>query len=228
MVNDLVGDDAWRAVDNLEAGAWEHDAIVQTIGRLEQLATEGYILEGTPALNHTDSQAAWLRGEAAFIPCGTWLENEMRDITPDGFDMVLTAPTGPGGAIVAQAGETFFVPADAENPEGGLEYLRILMSKESAKFFAQNVGSLMPVLGGTEGVEVSSAVSSALEAATAAGDRVFPRPAYGRWYADLSAESNDAIGEVLAGRISGDEYVERMQSKADEVAADSTIEKFSR
>ena len=45
-------------------------------------------MPGTEGLTHTESQTAWLQGKAAFIPCGNWLENEMKGLIPDTFNMV--------------------------------------------------------------------------------------------------------------------------------------------
>jgi hypothetical protein len=68
----------------------------------------------------------------------------MRELTPEGFDMVVKPVPGAQDAstkdsIIAWSGENFFVPANGENPTGGMEYLRALMSKENAKWFAENV-----------------------------------------------------------------------------------------
>ena len=46
-------------------------------------------MQGTEGLTHTEAQAEWLQGNALFIPSGSWLENEMRELTPEGFDMVV-------------------------------------------------------------------------------------------------------------------------------------------
>ena len=76
-------------LDNLVDGAWQNAAVVDSLNEMYQLAENGYIMEGTEGLNHTESQAEWLKGNAAFIPCGIWLENEMKDMIPEGFDLSL-------------------------------------------------------------------------------------------------------------------------------------------
>jgi len=197
-----------------------------------QISANDFLLEGTEALNHTESQAEWLKGNAAFIPCGTWLENEMKEVTPDGFDMVL-APipaidSSSAASVMATSGETYFVPSAATNPEAGMEYIRCLLSKESAKFFAENVSSMMPVIGGTEGLELSAGMSSAIAAVEAAGTDIFPQPKYGTWYNDLGTEVSNNLGEVMVGRMEPDEFIELAQAKADETAADEEVTKFTR
>lgn len=232
LVFKIGGDEVWRAIDNLEEGAWENPAVLQAVEMMAQLSAQDHIMTGTEALNHTESQAEWLKGNAAFIPCGTWLENEMKTVTPDDFDMVI-APipaldSATANSIVATSGETYFVPSQAENPEAGMEYLRCMLSKENAKFFALNVSSMMPVIGGTEGLELSPGMSSAIAAVEGAGADIFTRPKYGSWYSDLGKEVTNNVGEVLTGRMQPAEFIELAQAKADEVAADSEVTKFSR
>lgn len=216
----------------MKRGAWENDAVVQAVSMVAQIASNDFVMDGTEALNHTESQAEWLKGNAAFIPCGTWLENEMKEVTPDGFDMVL-APipaidASSAASVMASSGETYFVPSAAANPEAGMEYLRCLLSKDSAKFFAENVSSMMPVVGGTEGLELSAGMSSAISAVETAGADIFPRPKFASWYSDLNTEVKNSLGEIMTGRMEPDEFISIIQAKADEIAADSEVTKFTR
>src|SRR5690606_7917941 len=125
------------------------------------------------------------------------------------------------------SGEMYFVPSQAKTPIGGMEFLRCLLSKESAKFFAQNVSSIMPVVGGTEGIEVSTGMASALAAVEAAGEEIF-NYRYSTWYQDLSFEVRDRTGDLMTGRITPEQFVESVQAKADEVKADDNIPKYTR
>ncbi|MEA3338162.1 MAG: N-acetylglucosamine/diacetylchitobiose ABC transporter substrate-binding protein [Chloroflexota bacterium] len=220
-------------IDNLEDGAWETDAVRKSVEQMAELAKREFIMPGTEGLTHTESQAEWLQGNAIFIPNGSWLENEMRDLTPEGFDMVVAPVPGTtedtSHSLLANAGEPYFVPSAATNVEGGMEFMRVLMSKENAKFFANNVGVIMPIIGGTEGVELSSALESALGALDGAGDDIFADKFYlGGWYTDLKNEVKDRTGDLLTNRITVDEFIEAMQSKADEIKADPDVTKYTR
>ncbi len=232
LVDKIGGPDVWKAVDNLEDGAWSHPAILQALQMMKQLPDNGYIMDGTEGLTHTESQAEWLNKKAAFIPCGTWLENEMRTVTPEGFDMVIAPVPAVDPAtfssIDAAAGEPFVVFANGKNPVAGMEFLRCLMSKEGAKFFAQKVGSIMPVAGGADGVELSSAMTSALSAVSAAGSNILRRPSFGDWYAPISEEVGNSTGSLMTGRITPEEFIERVQEAADEVKGDEDIPKYTR
>jgi N-acetylglucosamine transport system substrate-binding protein len=185
-------------------------------------------MEGTEGLNHTESQAEWLKGNAAFIPCGIWLENEMKDMIPDNFDMVIDQAPGEGNACRAEGGEPFIVPSKAKNTVAGMEYLRCIISKESSKYFAVNVSAMMPVFGGTEGVTISTGMQSAVAMAEVCAGNVFPGMRYGGWYSDLGTEVNAKMGDLLTKRITPDEFIEAAQKMADKVKADPEVTKFTR
>jgi N-acetylglucosamine transport system substrate-binding protein len=85
----------------------------------------------------------------------------------------------------------------------------------------------MPVFGGTEGVELSAALVSANEAVAAAGEDVFDRK-YSTWHTDLSNGARDAMGELMTGRISAEEFCATVQGIADDVKADDDIPKYTR
>ena len=229
LVHKTGGMDAIKAIDNLVDDIWKSDAVLQAVSMMHQLAANDYILPGTEGLTHTESQAEWLQGNAAFIPCGTWLENEMRELTPDGFNMVIKPVPGPDESsyesLVAWPGEPYIVPVNAANVIGGMEFMRCMLSKANAQFFAKQISAIMPVYGGSEGVELSSALTSALNAAEAA-DGGFNYLSRG-WYSDLWTGVKNATGELLTNRIGPEQFADTVQAVADEVKADDDIPKYT-
>lgn len=229
-----AGNDAMIAIDNLEPNAWKNPDILRAVQDMHALYDKGYIMEGTAGLNHTQSQAEWLNGKAAFIPCGTWLENEMKEQTPPDFNM--TAMGVPGykdgkgdiKAVAAGGGEPFVVFAKGKNPKGGMEFLRAQISRAASKYFAENVSSLMPVkMAGAE-LNATEGVKSAIAIVENAGANIieFNLP---NWYSSFEKDAlSPGTGELLTGVIKPEEFVEKMQKKADEIAADPDIPKFKR
>jgi len=232
LVEKIGGVKVWKDIDNLKSGAWEHPAMLEALQKMKALHDNGYIMKGTSGLTHTESQAEWLQKKAAFLPCGTWLENEMRSITPAGFDMVVKPVPGNDAStfswIDASSGEPFMAFSNAKNPIAGVEFLRCLLSKQSAAWFAKNVGSVMPVIGGAEGVELSSAMTSALAAVENAGPNILDRPSFSGWYSDIMEEAKNSMGSLLTGKISAEKFIERVQEVADEVKEDEDIPKYTR
>ncbi len=215
-------------IDNLEDKAWFAPAVVDSVKEIYTLADKGYIMAGTEGLNHTESQAEWLKNKAAFIPCGTWLENEMKTSTPPDFKMVMGEVPGKGHAVLAAGGEDFIVPAKAKNPEAGLEMLRCLISKTSAKWFAENISAMMATIGGTEGANVSAGMQSAVKVVGDAGQNTFPFMSYGGWYGDMNKAVDALMGNLMTKNITPDKFIEDAQAAADKVKADPEVTKFKR
>lgn len=215
-------------IDNLVDNIWTTASVADSVREIYTLAENDYIMAGTEGLNHTESQAEWLKNKAAFIPCGAWLENEMKTSTPENFRMVMGEVPGPGHAVLAEGGEPFIVPSKAKNPIAGMELLRCLVSKESAKYFAVNISSMMPVIGGTEGVKVSDGMQSAIAVVETAGANTFPFMRYGGWYGDMGKAVDALMGNLLTKQITPDQFIESAQKEADKVKADPEVTKFTR
>lgn len=54
--------------------------------RIYEMGQKGYFPQGVAALDHTQSQMQVLQGQAALVSTGSYVENEMKDSTPDGFE----------------------------------------------------------------------------------------------------------------------------------------------
>ncbi|MFI6122163.1 N-acetylglucosamine/diacetylchitobiose ABC transporter substrate-binding protein [Streptomyces sp. NPDC051064] len=229
------GVDVVKAIDNLEANSWQAEPMKAAAEAIASLASSGYFLKGSEGLDHTQAQTAWVQGKAAMYHAGSYIENEMKAITPDGFDMVFGAvpplsATGslPQTALHAVAGEIFVVPAKAKNVRGGKEFLRTMLSKEAAVNFTKTTSALTVVKGATGDEDFgSTALGSVTKAIAAAGDDLYAYQFLG-WYADLSATLKTEIANLLAGRTDASDFLSTMQAAADDVAADSSITKFKR
>jgi len=119
---------------------------------IDELNKKGYFEKGAVALSHTESQQDFLQGKAAMIPCGTWLESEMKNVMPPGAKMAFFLPpavTGgkgdPSSLIIAI--EPWMVPKDAKNPNGAVALFKYMTSLDKAKEFVEKKGSLMAIKG---------------------------------------------------------------------------------
>jgi N-acetylglucosamine transport system substrate-binding protein len=234
MVYKTGGLDAIKAIDNLEPNAWKQPAVQSAANALYQLAAKDYIMPGTEGLTHTESQTAWLQGKAAFIPCGNWLENEMKGLIPDNFNMVIqptpsvtSSEKVPFQGIQGGGGEGYIVPSQGKNVPGGKEFLRELLSKQGARFFSQNTRALSTVTGAAEGLDLGTAFASVDQAVKAAGSNTFVAQ-YGDWYKKLNDDASNAIGDMLNKRSTPEQFMDAAQKSADAIAQDSSIKKYHR
>lgn len=230
------GWDATLKLDNLAEDAWTQEPAVAALQALQALYDNEYIMDGTEGLSHTESQTFWIQGDAVFIPCGSWLENEMKDVLegyPD-FQMVVKPVPSltdsdalPQSAVQAAAGEDFIVFANGANVQGGKEYLRMLFSQEGARFFSEATKSLTAVEGAAEGLDLGTAFASVQEAIANAGENTFV-PRYAGWYADLDEESRLQFGMLLTGETTAEEMSESLQQFTNDLRENPDIPKFTR
>ena len=227
------GNDLLVKIDNLEPNIWKDPAVLRAAEGYYQLYDKGLFLEGTPGLDHTSSQTEFYKGKAAFIPCGGWLENEMKTILPADFDTVMAIcppfkdSVGNPKAAETQGGEPFIVPEKAKNKMHGMEYLRVLMSKAEAKYFAENVLSISAVIGGLEGAQASSFMKSQVAMAEAAKGDAIIQNVQG-WYDKMWKGMEALSTELLNGRIKPPEFCDATQKLADDTAKDPDIKKYKR
>jgi N-acetylglucosamine transport system substrate-binding protein len=158
----------------------------------------------------------------------------MAETIPDGFEMTLAAPWAPSdnpataaGTMRVSPGEPFVVPADAANTAGGLEFLRVMCSKPAGDRFSELTSSFSVVKDTGQNVE-SLALKSAAQAAASSPENIDWK--WIGWYeGPMFVDTMEpTLGEVMAGRATAQELLDAMQAAADQVAADDSIEKFTR
>lgn len=232
----IGGMEKWIAIDNLEPKAWtSNDAVKQVVEHYEELAAKGYFLKGSQGLTHIQAQTAWTKGKAVFMPNGSWVENESAPTTPDGFGMAVgplfaggSGDAMPGGSLRAEPSEPFIVPKQGKNPQGGMELLRIMLSKKHAQNFAMKVKSLTCVVDATEGMKLSPGLASASEVFKAAGDNLISIQLQ-EWYPSLTDEKLGGLtGSLLTGEIKAAEWIKKAQAYSDQWAKDDSVKKFKR
>ena len=135
------GTDTLNRIYNYEKGSFENDKVKKVLQILDRIASQGYLMKGTAALNHTQAQTEMMQGKALFIPCSSWIENEMKNAPrEEGFEFGLApVPTFNQGDkhYVAITCEQFSIPAKAKNPALAKEFLRFLYSDASVELFAE-------------------------------------------------------------------------------------------
>ncbi len=231
----LGGIEVIKAIDNLEPNAWKHEAVKAAADAYYQLAVDGFLQPGAEGMDHIQAQTEWCRGHAAFVSCGSWLENEQKSVTPPGFDMAV-APTPslttgdklPFGAFRGTGSEPFIVPAKGKNVRGGMEYLRVMLSRKAAADFTTKVSSLTAVTGAADGLSLSPGLTSVTELIDASQGSAFTW-LYSTYYRKLERERvNAASLELFTKRITASQWCDQVQKSADEFAKDPAIKKYKR
>jgi N-acetylglucosamine transport system substrate-binding protein len=225
------GPDVRKALDSLAPGSWRSEPMLASARALYQLVEKGYVMGGTSGLTHIQAQTYWAKGRAAFIPCGSWLESELGEVTPKGFDMVIASPPSlsssdalPQSAIRGMGNEPFIVPTAAKNPYGGMELLRTLISPGSSKNFTRQTQTLTSLASYTT-ESAGTGLQSVRDALAASGDNTFFWR-YSGWYSKLQSEASAATSALMTGEINPDQWSERCQKAADALRDDPSVPKF--
>ena len=215
------GLDYVKRIDQLDTAVWDEAPAKTAVEALYEIVTKGYLLPGTNGLTHIESQTAWNEYKAAFIPCGSWLENEQLKATPSDFDMkFMPLPSLPGDklpfeAIRAGAGEPFIVPEKAKNKAGGLEFLRLMLTKDGSSRFAAAANSLTVLKDGVGAeVKLRPGTASTVVALKAAGSNTFNYN-YPNTASQFDTDLGDASAELMAKRITPAQWLQRAKTAAE-------------
>ncbi|WP_369213354.1 extracellular solute-binding protein, partial [Streptomyces flavofungini] len=210
-----------RVLDALvanEPGAWRARAVLDVFEAYAELGRRGHVLKESAEYDHIAAQKQWTEGKALLIPNGSWLETESEP--PEGFDPAVGPPPGvsgddrlPFGTLAVNFGEPFVVPDRAKNPEAAMELLRIMLGPASAERFAVRRNALPAVRGAGAWQGLKPGAESAIAAYEGAKGNAFHWNGFAA--GGLQRESGEALGEVLLGRATPDEAVDRVQRAAD-------------
>ncbi|MCH4889395.1 carbohydrate ABC transporter substrate-binding protein [Acidaminobacter sp. JC074] len=217
MLASGAGVEETNKILNYEKDAWDSPKVKEVLNVFGKIATEGHLMEGTVALNHTQSQTAFMQGQALFIPNGNWMPNEMKDVTPEeGFEFgFMPAPklNSEDTSYVITSYETHYIPKNAKNPEMAKEFMRYQYKKEMIMLAAKHGGAIMPIKNGVD--IVKEYISDSIYNVFSVFDTYGARPLSFQWKvvqdAEVSVEKefSDAINSLMNGDITVDEWIER-------------------
>ena len=227
------GDDVRLAMENLKENCWSMPQIQAVFKAMETMVKNGYFIPGGAGTQFTAAQAKWSNDQQAILyPSGSWIENEMKKATKQGFQMKgIPEPTLtdnsklPFEALRSAAGEPFIVPSKGKNVAGGKELMRAMLSKDAATNFAKTrlaptiVKGLVPPDGFG-----STALQSQTQMLDAAGTDVFNYQVF-----DLYGMNTDQLvvwNSFLSGKIDAAGLTKGLQQITDKVRNDPSVKKI--
>ncbi|HEV7848224.1 MAG TPA: N-acetylglucosamine/diacetylchitobiose ABC transporter substrate-binding protein [Mycetocola sp.] len=227
------GDEVRLALENLKEGCWSLPAVQSVFEAMHEIIAAGYMKPGGSGTQFTAAQAQWSDGQEALLyPSGSWIENEMKKNTAEGFDMkgfpamVVSADSAmPVEALHSTAGEAFIVPSQGKNVAGGKELLRTMLSKDAATNFAKEklaptiVKGLVPADGFG-----STALVSQTDMLDAAGENIFTH-----LFVDTYGTNADQLvvwNTFLEGKSDVAALTSALQAITDKVREDDSVNKI--
>lgn len=219
-----VGPEAFDKAASYEDGAWEQQGIIDAMKKIEEIQKSGYLMDGTVALDHTQSQSQWLLGNALFIPCGSWLEGEMADAPrEDGFKWGFTASpvfTKDDEKYTLTIVEEMYIPAASDQIDLAKEFLKFQYTDEAVALNAELAKGIPPVKGAAD------VITPFVEEATAATYQVYEEgysPYVLRFASVEGTELNprdelfNNVTTIMNGEMTAEEWAAHMEETADAV-----------
>lgn len=227
-IHSIGGSDALKAAQNLEPGAWKSEAVLKAAGMIAEMRDKGYFLEGSVGMSHTESQTQFLNGKAAMVPCGSWIESEMKQVTPPGVKLrFMKCPVVDGGKGDPTAQligvEPWMVPVKAKNPNAAVGYYKYMTSLDKAKQFVVRKGTLMAIKGSDQ-VTLPESLKAPAEAVRNAKERYADQFRF--WYPAMQKEIEGAMTSLLNKELTPEQFCDRCEAAAEKTRKDDGIPKY--
>ena len=201
---------------DLKEGVFKTDAFKHAVEKVKKLADEGLVMDGCVALNHTESQMEWLKGSAAFIPNGLWLESEMKDDIPSGFQMRFLP------SVLQDEGEKmvllpdsfgFAVSANTKNPDAVKAFLQYLYRDEAAKRFVELTNTPCVYNVDVSSLNISEAIKSVQNYLTDPNVTFIAKKA-SDITPEVETELQNCLNSLIQGKLTVDELCDRVEQAA--------------
>jgi len=210
-------------LNNLVPGAWLNPAVIEATRKLQKLATN-YFQKGCMGMSHIEAQMEFAQGHAAMVACGTYLEGEMKDAWPEGFELSCFPMPVAGGkgedpnAIKAYCADPHFVPIEAAHPEIAVDFLKFLFSRENAQRFMDMTQGIFAVKAPLTNLSrgTKAALNMAERAKRLINDYLWS-------YSALGTENAEFTRLMVTGGATPEELCKRMEEVAKKVREDPNI-----
>jgi N-acetylglucosamine transport system substrate-binding protein len=225
----LAGIHKVERCQNFEPGAFLDPDVIRAAALIQSFASRNF-QKGFLSMSHTEAQMEFCNRRAAMIPCGIWLENEMRKAFPPDFELgCFTIPRmeggrGSGRATYAIGAQAFFVYRQGAHPEDAAELLKVMLSRENAREWVRKVATVSSISGATARGEVSTAVEDALDLIEGADytydDRLYDL--FPTWRNEVWVPALDGL---LTQRFTPEEFAHTVEDGMERVRQDPTLYK---
>lgn len=224
----IGGNDVVQAAQNLVPGAWKSDAMLDAAKRIASMRDKGYFLEGSVGMSHTESQTQFLNGKAAMVPCGSWIDSEMKNVMPAGVTLqFLSCPIiseGKGDPTSVLIGvEPWMIPTKSKNPNAAVAFYKYMTSLEKAKQFVEEKGTLMSIVG-SDNAKMPPTLQGPAKAVKNA--KTLWSVQYRQWYPEMQKEIEGALTSMLNKTITPEEFCDRCEAAAEKTRKDDSIPKY--
>lgn len=214
------GPDLFNSAMTYEEGVWsseEASRVLETIEKLADYTHPDTVANANPN-DFVRNQQLILDNEAIFMPNGTWVVGEMAEAPrAEGFEwgmMPVPAFNEGDSRYAFTFFEQIWVPSQAENVEGGKEFISFLYSDVAAEIFLE-AGAAQPIEGIVNMMNEEQAFFYSIysnDVLPAMGTFASTTPVPG---VNIGDELYVKIDSVMSGRVTVDEWIESLEKAND-------------
>ncbi|MDU7887001.1 MAG: carbohydrate ABC transporter substrate-binding protein, partial [Clostridium perfringens] len=224
MLASAAGEEAVENIFNYKEGAWKDPNVKKALDVFQRMADEDMVLNGTVGMTHTQAQVEFLNGKALFLPCGSWLEGEMKDAIPEGFEFGFMAPPAfkeGDTPYVTTTIEQMYIPAKSDQVELAKEFLAFQYTDAMVQKNAEIAKAVVPVKGSVEKAK-ASLDASGYESYKVVEEGAKPIPLSFKPTNSKLDFRNDSlfgpVGSIINKELTVDEWINNLESDSQTLA----------
>ncbi len=207
-LSNSVGSDGVEALIAGEA-SWDSPEVVSALALWKDLNDAGLLSESPTSVDYDTSTAQFFSGEAAMIPTGSWLINEIgANADFEAGYIPFPAQDGPG-IFTGGLGSGPYVSASTQKQEAALQLVDFLASPEHGRWTVENLQTIPPQPIDTAGLDVDPLLAQVLQ-------DVSTLSTGGDFGQNIDVLTSDAFNEAMYDSVQG---VLTGQSTPEEAAA---------
>jgi len=147
--------------------SWDSPEVADALRFWQEADQHGWLPESPTSVDYGTMVSLYLSGEAAMIPTGSWLIDELAaDAAFESGYVPFPAPDGEG-LVAAGLGSGPFVAARTDEPEAALALLDFLASEEHGEWAVENMKTVPPRPVDIEGLDVDPLLAQVLDQVSA-------------------------------------------------------------
>jgi raffinose/stachyose/melibiose transport system substrate-binding protein len=195
--------------------SWNNPDVVAALATWDRWNKAGYLPPTPTGITYDNGNALFFGGEAAMIPTGSWLVNDIIGAEEVDFEVgYIPFPSETGrGLWSVGLGSGPYIAANSRNPEAAIAFVDWLLSPEHGRWVVENLLTIPPFPVDTEGVEVNPLFAQVLEdiGQLSGGESDFG--------ANIDVQSTDDFNEAmfdgLQALLNGDRTPEELAADLD-------------
>jgi raffinose/stachyose/melibiose transport system substrate-binding protein len=198
--------------------SWDSPEVVDALRFWQEANEKGWLPESPTSVDYDTMTSLYISGEAAMIPTGSWLINDLAaDADFESGYVPFPSPDGEG-VFAGGLGSGPFVSANTDNPEGAIELLDFLASEEHAQWTVENLQTIPPRPVDTSGLDVQPLLAQVLDqvSALAEGGGELGFNIDVRMPEAFNAAMEDGVQAVLTGQSTPEEVAASLQAASEQ------------